>query len=206
MATRTEPIQSNINKFGDFKPISGTVSTIYVLGKGGNHPKSMKLLDDAGLMPYTKTEILSILMKDEQLKEALKGKWFYLAETGAKEAGLYTVNTDGSIAKGKGQSIEDTVRVWAGDNPLSLYVYSDYDASGYGGRFYLYAISDPDVVAPVVVGKPKLSLSEQADKLLSEIETTTASLRRSATQEDLEKKAIELGAKVTDLAKMLRPT
>ncbi len=213
MPTRNAPlvVQSTVatstGKFGDFKPIVGTTgSTLHVLEIEANHPKSMKLLDQAGLMPYTRKEMLSILVKDEQLKEYLKRKSLYLAETGAKERDLYTVNEDGSITQGKGTSIENTVRVWHGNNPLSLGVLSDDNASYYGWRFILVADSEPDDVAPVVVGKPKLSLSEPADKLLSEIEDQTASLRRSETTQGLGQKVVELGTKVADLAKMLRPT
>ena len=91
---------------------------------------------------------------------------------------------------------------------MSLDVYSVDDVAVYGLRFGLGASGDPRSDAPVVVGKPKLrlSLSEQANAMLSGIEGIAANLRESATFEDLEKKVGELGTKTADLAKLLRPT
>lgn len=204
--TAQSAVAAPATKFGDFKPIVGTTGSIlYVLENGANQPASMKHLEDAGLMPFEEKEILSILIKDKQLKNFLKGKWFYLAGSGTDKGGLYTINEDGSLAKGKGKSIENTVRVWSGDKPLSLYVDSVYTAYC-GWRFGLGADNDPASVAPVVVGKPKLNLNEPAEVLLKEIEVATGNLRRSATHEDLMEKANGLTAKVAELTKLLRPT
>jgi hypothetical protein len=205
--TAQSAVAAPATKFGDFKPIVGTTGSIlYVLENGANQPASMKHLEDAGLMPFEEKEILSILIKDKQLKNFLKGKWFYLAGSGTDKGGLYTINEDGSLAKGKGKSIENTVRVWSGDKPLSLDVYSDGGTAYCGGRFLLNADDDPALVAPVVVGKPKLNLNEPAEVLLKEIEVATGNLRRSATHEDLMEKANGLTAKVAELTKLLRPT
>ena len=161
-AITTQPTTTaSTNKFGEFRPITGTTgSTIYVLDKGANHPASVKLLEDAGLTLFTENEILSILVKDEQLKATLKGKWFYLAGNGTEKTGLYTINSDGNLTGGKGQSIENTVRVWPGKNPLSLGVDSDDVAADCGWRFLLGASCGPVSAAPVVVGKPKPSTSQ----------------------------------------------
>ncbi len=64
---------------------------------------------------------------------------------------LYTVNNKGELSAGSGKP-EETVRVLAGKNPLSLLVYSDYYARILGRRFNLNGIISPDYVAPVVVG------------------------------------------------------
>lgn len=156
-------------KFGDFKPIVGTTgSTLHVLETNANHSRSMDLLDKAGLRPLEYQEILPLLMKDETLKNSLKGKWFYLAGRGLNEDGIYTIDDKGELAKidVKELPIENKVRVWSGKNQLSFLVNSDYNTASYGGRFGLDAYAGPHVVAPIVVGKPKLSLSEQADALL----------------------------------------
>ena len=209
MATKTEQAQVNTQatRFGEFKPVTGSTGVmLHVLEKRSDHSTSMKLLDESGLMPFAREEMLSILVKDEKLKEFLKGKWFYLAGSGAKENGLYTLNEDGNLTSGKCQSIENTVRVWPGDKPLSLNVYFDYNAASHSWRFGLDAAFDPHDDAPVVVGKPKLSLSEQANVLLKKIESEAGNLKRSATQEDLAKRSNELATNAANLAKMLRPT
>jgi len=164
MATRetTLPAQSTVSaatlKFGDFKPVVGTTgSTLYVLKTEANHSKSMGLLEESGLRPLKYQEVLPLLMKDEALKNSLKGKWFYLAGEGLNEDGIYTVNDKGELAKIEGEelSLEKKVRAWSGKNPLSLCVYSGNDAAYHSRRFCLVAAYDPHGDAPVVVGVPK---------------------------------------------------
>jgi hypothetical protein len=208
MATRETTAQLTA-KFGDFKPTVGTTgSTLYILEKRSNHLESMSLLDKAGLVPFERQEILPLLMKDEGLKNVLKGKWFYLVGKGLKKEGIYTVNSNGELVeiRDKELSIEMKVRAWSGPNPLSLFVLSDCDATYCGWRFYLFAYYDPSDVALVVVGKPKLSLSKPVSALISEIETAAENLRRSANQEDLGERVNELQEKAAALKRMLRPT
>ncbi len=147
------------SKFGDFKPILGATSILHVLETSANHSKSMELLEKAGLRPLKYQEILPLLMKDETLKNSLKGKWFYLAGKGLEEDGIYTINEKGDLAKIENDklSIENKVRAWKGPYPLSLDVYSDNGAAGYSRRFYLGlgAPNGPLNAAPVVVGVPK---------------------------------------------------
>ena len=210
MVTRETPIAQSKSKFGNFKPVAGTTGyTLHVLNESANHSKSMNLLDEAGLMPFERQEILPLLMKDAGLKNTLTGKWFYLAGKGLNENGIYTVDDKGELVKITDEklSIEMRVRAWKGSNPLSLGVYSDDVAAGCGRRFDLNANGVPDFVAPVVVGKPKLSfsLSGSAGKLLKEIRLDAGSLEKIGTQEELREKVLKLAENATNLEKMLRP-
>ena len=195
------------NKFANFRSVVGTTATLYVLETRVNHAKSMDLLDKACLMPFERQEILLLLMNDEVLKNALKGKWFYIAGKGLEEDGIYTINDKGDLVEIKGKiSTEMKVSAWKGPHPLSLNVYSDDLAADYGRRFILNASVEPDYTAPVVVGKPKLSLSEPVDALVRGIENATKTLRRSSTPEDFEAKVKELQEKTEALVRMLRTT
>ncbi len=150
--------QASETRYGDFKPVAGsTGATLYVLQEKANHPKSMTLLSAAGLRPMTYQELLPLLMKDEALKNALKGKWFWLAGEGMEKAGIFTINEKGElreITKKEKLSVEQKVRVWPGEQPLSFVVLSDADAADCGRRFDLGASLGPQGVAPVVVGVP----------------------------------------------------
>jgi hypothetical protein len=170
-ATQEAPQPIAISK--GFKQITGnTGASIFVLNKRADQHNSMGTLKEADLVPFTYQEILPILTKDEKLKGELKGKWFYLEGSGLnKESSLYTIDEKGELVEIKGNvSIENTVRVWNGTNPLSLDVYSDDVAALRGWRFFLLADSVPHVVAPVVVGKAKpntqQNAAEQAKQLL----------------------------------------
>lgn len=140
-----------------FRQITGNSgAALFVLNEGANHSKSMKTLEDANLRPLKYQEALSLLMKDEVLKNALKGTWFYLSGEGMDKHGLFTVNSKGELVGLEAtESYEKIVRVWSGPHPLSLYVHSVDDARQFGGRFDLDANYGPDDVAPVVVGVPK---------------------------------------------------
>jgi hypothetical protein len=114
----------------------------------------MGILEKNKMRPLTKEEALVWLTQNPEMKEQLKGRWFYLAEKdGIALDGLFTVNAKGELVKPTGnETLEQTVRVWSGKNPLCLLVYSDYGAADGGRRFVLDAYGDPRVVAPVVVG------------------------------------------------------
>lgn len=145
------------SKFGNFEEVVGETATLHILYKNANHKNSMRLLDEAGLEAYTSHEILLILTKDETLKNELKGKWFYLAEKGMDKDGIFTIDDKGELIdiKDKGLSLEMRVRTWSWKNPLSLCVNSDDYVAYDGWRFLLNAGDAPNLVAPVVVGKPK---------------------------------------------------
>ena len=147
--------QADKNGFRQVKGATG--KTLYILEKEANHPESMKLLSEAGLRPMTYQELLPLLMKDEQLRNALEGKQFWLACKGIEKEGILTINEKGElrdITKEENPSAERKVRVWSGDQPLSFGVDSDDYAADFGGRFFLVAYYGPQAVAPVVVGVP----------------------------------------------------
>lgn len=156
--TMTVSRETSESRYGDFKPVVGTTgATLQVLERDANHPTSMKLLSDSALRPLSYQEILPLLMKDEGLRNALKGKWFWLAGEGTDNDGLFTVDDKGElkeIGKRDKLSLEQKVRVWSGNQPLSFGVYSDDYAADFGGRFVLYAVYGPHLVAPLVVGVP----------------------------------------------------
>ena len=156
---RPEPQAAQQADKNDFRQVRGaTGKMLYILEKEATHQDSMKLLSEAGLRPMTYQEILPLLMEDEQLKNALKGKRFWIAGQSMKKEGVFTINEKGElrdITKEENPSAEQKVRVWSGNQPLSFVVYSDDYAAFFGGRFYLFANDGPRVVAPVVVGVPK---------------------------------------------------
>ena len=141
-----------------FRQVRGaTGKTLYILEKEANHSESMKLLSEAGLRPLSYQELLPLLMKDEQLRNTLKGKWFWIAGQGMYKRGMFTINKKGElreIAREEKPSAERKVYVWSGDQPLSFVVYSDAVAAYDGRRFNLSAGYEPLLVAPVVVGVP----------------------------------------------------
>ena len=155
-ATMKETVQSTATKQG-FNQITGNSgAALFVSNKGANHPNSMKVLEDANLRPLTRQEALPLLMRDEALKEALKGKWFYLAGAGMDKSGLFTINYMGELVEGAEKvALDERVYVYKGANPLCLLVHSDYYAAQGGRRFALYADDVPYDVAPVVVGVAK---------------------------------------------------
>lgn len=145
-------------KFGEFKPIMGsTGSILYALEVNANHPDSMNLLDEAGLRAYIRQELLPLLMKDEALKNVLKGKWFYLADKGLDENGIHTIDEKCELAlmENAKVSVENGVRTWKGPHPVSLGVLSDAASADAGMRFVLDAGDAPLDVSQVVVGVPK---------------------------------------------------
>ncbi|MDE1834584.1 MAG: hypothetical protein KGH64_04560 [Candidatus Micrarchaeota archaeon] len=123
---------------------------IEVIDQNANHAQSMEILAARGLRPLTYQEAFS---RSSELIKTLKGKWFYLDGQGIEKSGMHTFNGKGELVELTGnESTDQKVRVWSGNNPLSLVVGSDYDARFYGGRFNLGAYGGPRVVAPVVVG------------------------------------------------------
>ncbi len=146
----------------DFRQVKGaTGKTLYILEKRANHPDSMKLLSEAGLRPLSYQELLPLLMEDEQLRNTLKGKRFWIAGQGMNKNGIFTIDEKGELVPllqgffKKKTSVEQKVRVFSGNQPLSFGVDSDYGAADLGRRFNLLADVVPQFVAPVVVGVPK---------------------------------------------------
>jgi hypothetical protein len=139
----------------------------------------MKALMEGDLKALKYQEALLLLMKDETLKNALKGKWFYLAGEGMDKGGHFTIDGRGELVGRQGTvSPENTVYVYGGSNPLALGVDSDAGAAQVGRRFDLFAYGVvPLDVAPVVVGVPK------DFKLELKAESITAESREAAAPE-----------------------
>jgi hypothetical protein len=132
-----------------FKEVNAT--SVHISETKANHANSMALLQQNGLRPMTYKEAIVLIDGNPELKEQLKGKWFYLDGKGLKESGYHTFDNEGKLTKGKGD-IEKTVYAYSGKNPLSLYVFTDYYVGFNERRFYLNADYVPQDVASVVVG------------------------------------------------------
>ena len=149
-----------------FKEVNST--TVLISETKANYADSKALLEKNGLRLMAYQEALVLIDKNPELKEQLKGKWFYLAGKGLEESEYHTFDNEGKLTKGKGD-IEKTVYLWNGKNPLSLDVHADGDARFSERRFDLDAADDPQFVAPVVVGVraghevagPKIEASER---------------------------------------------
>lgn len=126
-------------------------SGVFIAQTEANHKNSMSLLQQNGFRPLTYQEAIVKIDQNPELKEQLKGKWFYLDGKGSQLSGYYTFNEKGELTQGKGD-IENTVYVYKGNQPLSLVVLTDGDARDLEGRFGLDADDDPSGVARVVVG------------------------------------------------------
>lgn len=147
-----------------FREVAGnSKQALHIADHQADHAGSMKALVDNGLRPLTYQEALS---RSSELITELKGKWFYLDGQEINENGIYTFTGNGQLVNVAGnESIDKKVRVYSGNNPLSLSVYSGDDARGSGRRFYLDAAYSPDFVAPVVVGVKLQAESSQAGVL-----------------------------------------
>ena len=132
-----------------FRKISN--SGVSIAFTNANQKESRSLLKQNGLRAMTYQEALVKIDQNPELKERLKGKWFYLAEKGTELPGLYHFNNKGELTQEKGNMENTVVRVWTGNRPLSLLVRTDDDARDLGKRYYLSA-SVPSDVASVVVG------------------------------------------------------
>lgn len=96
-------------------------------------------------------------MNDEQLKNSLKEKSFWLARAGMKKHGIFTFNEKGElreVTEKEKLSVEQKVHAWSGEQPLTLHVCSDNDTANIGWRFSLGAHHMPQMIASVVVGVP----------------------------------------------------
>ena len=124
--------------------------SIEVIDQRADHARSMEILAANGLRPLTYQEAFS---RSSELIKTLKGKWFYLDGQGTEKRGIHTFNEKGELVELTGkESIDQKVRVYPGNQPLSLLVSTDDDARIIGRRFSLDGYGSPDYVAPVVVG------------------------------------------------------
>ena len=179
-------------------------SGVFIAQTEANHKNSMSLLQQNGFRPLTYQEALVEIDKNPELKEQLKGKWFYLDGKGSQLSGYYAFNDKGELTRGKGD-LERTVYVWKGPWPLSLAVHEGDLVRHDEGRFYLYADNAPSYVAGVVVGvrigrevaTPKIEAPNSLkvdSELVSEFRSVIAKMD-SATQVGV------LNAEITEVAK-----
>ncbi len=179
-------------------------SGVFIAQTEANQKNSMSLLKQNGLRPLTYQEAIIKIDQNPELKEQLKGKWFYLDGKGSQLLGYYTFNDKGEFTQGKGD-IEKTVYVYKGSQPMSLDVYMDDDAFFSERRFLLYANDGPHYVASVVVGvpaghemaTPKIEAPNSLkvdSELVSEFRSVIAKMD-SATQVGV------LNAEITEVAK-----
>jgi hypothetical protein len=137
-----------------------SITGVFIAHTQANEENSMKLLKQNGLRALTTQEALTKIDQNPELKEQLKGRWFYLNEKGSELSGFYIFNENGEftkiagpaiLKKGKG-NLERIVFVLKGSHRLSLLVQTD-DFARYGGfRFGIYATYGQSYVAGVVVG------------------------------------------------------
>jgi hypothetical protein len=163
-------------------------SGVFLAQTGANQKNSMSLLQQNGFRPLTYQEAIVKIDQNPELKEQLKGKWFYLDDKGSQLSGYYTFNDKGELTQGKGD-IEKTVYIYKGNQPLSFLVHTDDNAGYDEWRFFLYSGYDPSLVAPVVVGlraghevaTPKIEASENTNitpKLRNKFKTAIAKAER----------------------------
>ena len=147
-------------------PVQTPSRSVRILDQEADHLDSMRILEENNLRPLTYQELLTTLPQTPDLKERLKGRGFWIAGKGEEINGfidsnnnweLFTFDNQGNLTKVAGASVEETVRVWKGndDNPLWFLVRTDYYARDNGGRFGLGAGNGPDLFASMVVGVPK---------------------------------------------------
>ena len=146
--------RTQVKKQVAFQEVRSNAVSLFISQQGGNHADSMALLSKNGLRPLTYQEAFS---RSSELIPQLKGEWFYLDGQGIQESGIYTFNEKtGDLVQATGNEfIDKKVRVWSGNQPFSLFVFSDYDARYLGSRFFLFGFGSPSYVAPVVVGVKK---------------------------------------------------
>jgi len=157
-----------------FREIKSLGKSVFVSEHEADYANSMRILAENGLRPSTSQEALILISEIPELKDQLKGKWFYLAGKGLKEKdGIYTFDEKGNLVKVTGEvkpSREKTVCVWGGNQLLSLAVYAD---NFLRGQFYLTGRTS-DSPAPVIVGIRKDASPEE----LSHITNTKDFARR----------------------------
>ena len=120
------------------REIKVTGGAVHLIDAEANHTQSMDILSRNGMRALTYQEAFVHLMQNPELKEQLKGKWFYLAGEGFHADGYHTVDDKGNLKEGRGNP-EQTVYTYSGKQPLSLGVGSD--AGVYYRRFDLDATS-----------------------------------------------------------------
>ena len=89
-------------------------------------------------------------MLNREIKDTLKGNWFWLAGAGHGAADHHLMLSNDGILGGGVSNKEKTLHVHGGHCPLCLKV-NDYVAQG-SSRFEMFADVPPETIAPVVLG------------------------------------------------------
>ena len=172
-----------------FREVSN--SGVSIAFTNANHKDSMSILQQNGLRAMTYQEALVKIDQNPELKEQLKGRWFYLAGEGTELSGFYTFNEKGELTRGKG-NIEKTIYAYSGSQPLSLFVLTAYLARIDERRYGFDAVDGPSGVAGVVVGvrdahevgTPQKTTVPSRSELLENAQKELASLRESGISEE----------------------
>ena len=91
--------------------------TIRALEQSGNHAQSMEILAANDMRALTRKEALA---RAPELIEKFKGTWFYLADRGISEHGLFTYDEKGDLMPPTGkESHNEKVYIWSGGKPLA---------------------------------------------------------------------------------------
>ena len=191
-----------------FREVGGNAKqALHIANQEAGHAKSMKILHDNGLRPLTYPEAFT---RSSELITELKGKWFYLDGQGPEKGGIYTFNNKGELTELTGnETLDQKVRVYSGNTPLSLGVYSDYVARDVGRRFDLVGVSSPDSIAPVVVGVKQaqagsVAAAPQTGKSVAPLDKKTVkAARREFNAQVVKNPAIDASA-FTAVQKLLK--
>ena len=136
----------------DPTPTSFIMGIIMFFGER-DHRDSLLWLGAIGLRPLELHETLFALTHDQNLKNALKGKIFYINGQGTFLGGRYRILEDGNLLKKKKIDPEWCISVEGGHQQLSIAVRSDERTERYGNRFELDALlGGGDFVVDATVG------------------------------------------------------
>lgn len=140
---------------------------LFVLNDRANCGMSRIILKNHGLRPLTDQEALA--SAEDLIKEfgsSRNGRSFWLAGEGLQlqESGHYNFDTQGQRHSPADGPVNQQVRVFSGDQPLLLEIYSDDDAKKYGWRFDLKANTLPSANASLVIG---IALAESGNEVVS---------------------------------------
>jgi hypothetical protein len=171
-------VREQVEQKVQFREVAGNSKlNLHIANHEADHAGSMKALADNGLRPLTYQEAFT---RSSELITELKGKWFYLDGQGTDKSGIYTYNNKGELTElTGGETIDQKVRVWSGNQPLSIFVYSVPYARIDGRRFFLFAYYAPNVVAPVVVGVKLQAEPSQAQAGVLEVANASKQLQKA---------------------------
>jgi hypothetical protein len=146
----------------EFKGFETPFGTVYIAYANVNPLKSMRILDSNDLEPPPCHIILSAIDRNEGLKEALKNRGFYVANTGFDFGDENTFNEKSVIKLKDGESVpfEKSVGGLKGSRGIQHSPILAVNSRGHGGtemhRYCIY--TDGIGIASAIVGIKKNSL------------------------------------------------